>query len=110
MTIGNSHGNSHDTGLDGSYDRGAFKALISGRVQGVGFRFQARRKAGSLSLRGWVRNERDGSVTVLAEGYKENLNEFSSWLRKGPPGSWVREFEMEELPYTGSFIDFEIEY
>jgi acylphosphatase len=53
---------------------------------------------------------RDGSVTVLAEGYKENLNEFSSWLRKGPPGSWVREFEMEELPYTGSFIDFEIEY
>ncbi len=88
----------------------AFRAKISGRVQGVGFRYHARRKAESLAIMGWVRNEDDGSVTVCAEGDSDNLDLFASWLREGPQGAWISEFEIEEIPYTGAYTEFDIEF
>jgi len=69
-------------------------AVISGRVQGVGFRFATRGKALSLGLKGWVRNLPNGGVEVLAEGDGGSIEALFEWLRQGPPGSRVDEVEV----------------
>lgn len=58
--------------------------LISGRVQGVGFRYSAMKMANAFSITGFVRNQSDGSVYIEAEGEDANLEAFLSWCRKGP--------------------------
>jgi acylphosphatase len=73
---------------------------VSGRVQGVGFRWFAREKARRWGLRGWVRNLADGSVEIAAEGPDENLRGFVDHLRLGPPGAYVE--DIGDLPPTGS--------
>jgi acylphosphatase len=70
--------------------------VISGRVQGVGFRYFAQRAARELGIAGWAQNLDDGRVEVEAVGPKSKLDEFESRLRKGPVGSDVREFEVWE--------------
>ena len=62
---------------------------IRGRVQGVGFRWWARRTAAELGLSGVVMNRTDGSVEVHAVGEAEALQLFEARLAEGPPGSWV---------------------
>lgn len=69
---------------------------ISGRVQGVGFRWFARERARTLGLSGWVRNNDDGSVEIAAEGPDDRMGEFVSQLRSGPPGASVS--AVRELP------------
>ena len=75
---------------------------IYGRVQGVFFRSSAKDMAGKLDLVGWVRNNPDGSVEVLAYGPKGRLEEFIKWCKVGPPGAFVEKIdtdwsEQEEL-------------
>lgn len=65
--------------------------LISGRVQGVGFRAFTQRTAAKLSLRGWVRNLLDGRVEAMAQGSGATLATFESQLREGPPHGRVDE-------------------
>ncbi len=65
------------------------EATVTGRVQGVGFRWFARDRAMALGLSGWVRNRADGSLEVLAEGPAEALEAFEAALRLGPPGATV---------------------
>ncbi|EHO50917.1 acylphosphatase [Lentilactobacillus kisonensis DSM 19906 = JCM 15041] len=60
------------------------KMTVSGRVQGVGFRYATIQLARSLKISGWVRNNRDGSVEIVASGYEENLNKFISQVKKSP--------------------------
>ena len=67
--------------------------VIEGRVQGVGYRYSAKMKAESLSIRGSVQNLRDGSVFVTAQGEKEAMDNFINWCYKGPPGAIVRNIE-----------------
>ena len=62
----------------------AFYALVSGRVQGVGFRYSAILEAQRLKLNGWVRNTYSGDVEVWAEGPMDKLETFLAWLRRGP--------------------------
>jgi acylphosphatase len=64
---------------------------IKGRVQGVYFRASTMEQALRLGIVGWVMNCPDGSVEVLAEGEKEELEKLVSWCRKGPPGAKVME-------------------
>ncbi|MEM3555286.1 MAG: acylphosphatase [Candidatus Micrarchaeia archaeon] len=85
-------------------------AEIYGIVQGVFFRSNTQRKAFSLGLTGWVRNRRDGSVEVLAEGEREALEELLSWCRKGPPGARVDRVEHFWEDYKGEFSSFSIRY
>ncbi|TMD54260.1 MAG: acylphosphatase, partial [Chloroflexi bacterium] len=59
-------------------------AYVHGRVQGVGFRYFVAQKAQSLGLRGYVRNEYDGSVEVLAQGPRPALEHLLTYLRRGP--------------------------
>ncbi len=65
--------------------------VLSGRVQGVGFRYYALRAAQRLNLHGWVRNLSDGSVELEAEGPREALEAFASEMRSGPPSAQVRD-------------------
>lgn len=71
---------------------------VTGRVQGVGFRSWTRRKALRLDLRGWVRNEPDGTVRLCAEGTSEALSALESALRKGPMFSRVDDIVRHESP------------
>ncbi|HCM26699.1 MAG TPA: acylphosphatase [Treponema sp.] len=87
----------------------AFSARAAGRVQGVGFRWAARDEAGRLGLSGWVRNERDGSVSVFAQGEKERLERFERWLRRGPPGARVVSFEKSPAQPDPALAEFIIE-
>ena len=80
---------------------------MSGRVQGVGFRFFAREAAPVESLSGWVRNLPDGRVEVQAEGDREVVDRFERQLRRGPAGAGVEHVEaMDDVPSatTGDFI------
>lgn len=84
--------------------------LVSGFVQGVGYRFTARGQADLLGLDGWVRNRRDGRVELLAEGEERDLRELVRWCHLGPSGSRVTDVEEEWLPWTGEFQGFEIRF
>lgn len=69
---------------------------VTGRVQGVGFRSWTRRMALRLDIRGWVRNEPDGSVHLCAEGTEETLAGLEAALRKGPMFSRVDDIMMHD--------------
>ena len=81
--------------------------LVSGRVQGVGFRYHARTAARSLHLSGWVRNLADGRVESVAEGGSSDLDAFESWLRNGPEFARVDRVEVS-TGESRSLADFEI--
>ncbi|HET7838667.1 MAG TPA: acylphosphatase [Rectinemataceae bacterium] len=87
---------------------GAFRAVISGRVQGVGFRYEALRAAQRLGLTGWVRNLDDGDVEVWAEGEAAALHDFRLWLEKGPPGARVSSVEVQNRSPTSSYDGFSV--
>ncbi len=63
--------------------------LVSGRVQGVGFRAATRSEALRLGLSGHARNLRDGDVEVVASGDEAGIDTLETWLRRGPPGARV---------------------
>lgn len=72
----------------------SYRFVVTGRVQGVGFRAATRRKAQALGLTGWVRNRNDGAVEGLACGSDEKVMEqFHQWLRMGPPIARVERVE-----------------
>jgi DNA ligase D-like protein (predicted 3'-phosphoesterase) len=82
-------------------DGEAVRALVRGRVQGVGFRDAAVRRAVELGLVGWVRNEEDGGVRVHAEGAEQAIARFVAFLGEGPRGAEVSEVEVEPAAVEG---------
>ena len=85
----------------------ARRAVISGRVQGVGFRFFAERAARAAGVKGWVRNAHDGSVETLVEGEEAAVARYLDQLRNGPVGSRVTGVLVEEADPQHS-VSFEI--
>lgn len=83
---------------------------VSGLVQGVFYRANAKRVAESLSLTGWVRNLRDGRVEIVVEGEEENLAKFIEWCKRGPVGAVVESVDVTREEYKGEFKGFEIRY
>jgi len=75
---------------------------ITGRVQGVGFRYFAEDAANVLGLSGWVRNNPDRTVECEAQGEEDILEEFCSQLRKGPPLSRVSDLLIAEVPVANA--------
>ncbi|NKB59220.1 MAG: acylphosphatase [Alphaproteobacteria bacterium] len=67
----------------------AVRVRIEGRVQGAGFRYWVVRAAGQLSVDGWVRNRRDGSVEALFDGDEESVRQIVSRCHEGPPVAYV---------------------
>ncbi|MCU1542409.1 MAG: acylphosphatase [Microbacteriaceae bacterium] len=76
-------------------------AVVSGRVQGVGFRWATREQAQRLALAGFARNRTDGSVDVEAEGAPAAVDELVSWLRVGPPFAEVGGVEVRDVVPRG---------
>jgi acylphosphatase len=83
--------------------------LISGRVQGVGFRFFAENEANQLGLRGYVRNLSTGNVEVYATGEASALEEFKGRLARGPLGARVTRIEESEDEVDRRYSRFVIE-
>jgi acylphosphatase len=75
----------------------ARRFLISGRVQGVGYRYFAERSAHETGVTGWARNLDDGRVEVHANGTAERLEDFEARLRQGPRFSDVRSVESSDV-------------
>lgn len=72
------------------------RLTVSGRVQGVWYRGWTVEAATGLGLAGWVRNRRDGSVEILAEGPEEAIAALAERCRRGPPAARVERVEVEE--------------
>lgn len=79
---------------------------IFGRVQGMFFRANAKKKAEELQITGFARNEPDGTVYIEAEGEEENLEKFLVWCYKGPPFAMVGKVEYDYLSEMKNFYDF----
>ncbi|MEM0482640.1 MAG: acylphosphatase [Nitrososphaerota archaeon] len=86
------------------------RVFVSGIVQGVFFRQNAKRVADSLGLKGWVRNLRDGRVEAVIEGPEERVAEMVEWMKRGPPLARVEKVEVIREEYKGEFRDFRITY
>jgi len=82
---------------------------IAGRVQGVFFRASTMDKARELGLAGWVRNNPDGSVEVVAEGPRDVVEELVAWSHKGPRHAVVDSVEVEWEPWLDEYREFKIE-
>ena len=85
------------------------KFFVRGRVQGVGFRWFVEREAKTLGISGWVRNNSDGSVEVLASGTQEQLSGLRSRLQQGPRASRVDNVEEAEAKPVAGLNTFRIE-
>ncbi len=86
------------------------RVLISGRVQGVAFRYYTRDVAQGKGVFGWVRNLHDGRVEAVFEGKEEDVNHVVTWCRKGPPASRVENVQvLEEVP-SGEFTEFDVRF
>ena len=81
--------------------------LVSGRVQGVGFRYETHTRAVSLGLSGWVTNRLDGTVEVALEGPVERVELLLRWCREGPPSAYVDQIDIEWQEPTGE-QEFEV--
>jgi acylphosphatase len=82
--------------------------LISGRVQGVGFRFFAQDRAALEGVHGYVRNLADGRVEVFVEGDEESVVRVERALRRGPPGARVDHVAVEAAAPTGRATGFSV--
>lgn len=85
-----------------------FTITVTGRVQGVFYRRYTMEKAQTLGLKGFVRNEKDGSVVIKAEGSPSALQALADWCRDGSPESNVEDVKVSTGPIEG-FSDFRID-
>ena len=83
---------------------------VSGRVQGVFFRSETEDLAQRLDVKGWVRNLSDGRVEALFEGEKERVEEAIEFCRRGPPGAFLQNVEIEWEDWRGEYPDFNVLY
>lgn len=79
--------------------------IVKGKVQGVFFRKNTYKKAVELGLTGWVKNLRDGSVEMEAEGPESQILEFANWCRKGPKNAEVTQLIQADIEGKG-YKDF----
>jgi acylphosphatase len=84
--------------------------LVSGRVQGVFFRSETKRKADNHDVKGWVRNLPDGKVEAVFEGEEEKVKALIEFCKRGPPGARVTSVDLTWENYTGEFGGFTTRY
>ncbi|MEE4256679.1 MAG: acylphosphatase [Bacteroidales bacterium] len=80
---------------------------VYGKVQGVGFRFYTQKTAVEMGVKGYVKNERDGSVYIEAEAPADIIESFLHWVSEGPEWARVDEMNVQDIPTQG-FADFSI--
>ena len=87
----------------------ARRFVVRGRVQGVGYRWFVEREAHILAIAGWVRNNHDGSVEILAQGTRDQLSGLRSRLREGPRAARVDDVDESEAQPAAGLSSFRIE-
>lgn len=85
-----------------------YSIRVTGKVQGVYYRASTRVKASDLGVKGWVRNEPDGTVSILAQGEESDIQSLIKWCRTGPPGAVVDRVEFDKLSEKQIFETFSI--
>ncbi len=80
--------------------------VVTGRVQGVGFRFTTVDAARRLGVHGWVRNRDDGAVEAEAEGERAAVESLVRFLHRGPPGAWVQDVAVSWEAHRGDLGPF----
>jgi acylphosphatase len=83
---------------------------IIGKVQGVGYRFFATRVARRLGLKGWIQNNRDGTVDAMVEGEKSVIDEWIEELKEGPRYAEVTKIDQESKEFSGKLPDFDVKF
>ena len=83
-------------------------AMVRGAVQGVGFRYFVLNAARAAGLVGFVKNLRDGSVEIVAEGPRKELERFARDVSEGPRRGLVRDVQLRWIESTGEFQSFEV--
>lgn len=91
-------------------ERVHLEAIVTGHVQGVGFRYHVLQQARALGLAGFVRNRWDGAVEVVAEGDRAEVSELLAYLQVGPSSAWVKGVETDWQAATGQFDSFEVRF
>ena len=87
-----------------------YELTISGRVQGVGYRYFAAQKANEMGITGWVKNAVDGSVIVVAQGIEEEIETFIDYLYIGPTRSRVDQISKVKFNTLSDFNTFSVKY
>lgn len=82
--------------------------VVTGRVQGVGFRASAAAEARRLGVSGHVQNRRDGAVEGEAQGAPDSVASFVAWLRRGPTFAHVAAVDLQEIPLVEGAADFDV--
>lgn len=82
--------------------------IVTGQVQGVGFRYYTHKEAQALKLTGFVRNLPDGSVEIEAQGTDHHIESLVEWTKKGPQNAIVDTSHQKEIKVLEAEIDFEI--
>ncbi|WP_200975588.1 acylphosphatase [Echinicola sp. 20G] len=86
------------------------KYKVLGKVQGVFFRKSTKDKARELGIKGWVKNETDGSVVTVIQGNETQVKAMEDWLKVGPPQAAVQSLMLLDEGYDRKFDGFEIVY
>jgi len=94
--------------LQDPHPRARLEATVSGLVQGVFFRQSTQMIASRLGLGGWVANQSDGSVRVIAEGDESALRQLLDYLHHGPPGARVDHVEANWADASEGFHQFRV--
>jgi len=84
------------------------KVLLSGRVQGVGFRHFTRVTARELNVKGWVRNRRDGKVETVIQGKPKQVESMIEQLKQGPAAARVDAVDITDTDINETFSVFEV--
>ena len=87
-----------------------YEITISGRVQGVGYRYFAAQKAIERGITGWVKNAGDGGVIIVAQGIVEEIKTFIDYLYIGPPRSRVDQISKVKFNTLANFDNFNVKY
>jgi acylphosphatase len=93
-----------------SNEKISVQLLVTGKVQGVYFRFNLQQIAKKNSVVGWVRNLPDGRVEALLEGNKDDVDKVIEWSQMGPENARVDDVKTDNLQYEGKFRDFVIQH
>ncbi len=96
--------------MDEANDFKRVEVRFEGRVQGVGFRWTAARVAARFPVVGYVRNEPDGSVRLVAEGREADISAFLGAVGASPVGRYITRRQIEWRAPTGEFFSFDIRY
>ncbi len=87
-----------------------YEIIISGRVQGVGFRYYVHQKANEMGIKGWVKNTIDGNVLVTAQGDEAEIGTFIDYLYVGPPLARVDRISKQKMDSLSDFNNFSVKY